>query len=256
MPDIRTLVRLSSPQQLLLAAFTYSLGVGISKYLGRQVHLAASGLGLLAILAIQVAAFWLVEYFRLPRTPLPKDKTPRNREILRSGLLQSALVLFTGAGAIILTLFIARLLSSPAWIFISLIVIGYIAFSIPPLHLYETGYGELVQAIVLGTLIPALAFFIQNGEYHRLLAFATFPLTLLALAYFLVCDFPSYATDLKYGRRSMLIRLTWQRAIFDFSSLFIFFSRTVGGISLGLGLACLPCVAIFHNPGNMAQPYC
>jgi 1,4-dihydroxy-2-naphthoate octaprenyltransferase len=71
----------------------------------------------------------------------------------------------------------------------------------------------LIQAVVLGTFIPALAFFIQYGGFHRLLPFATFPVTLLALACMLVNDFPTFITDEKYGRSSMLIRLTWQRAI-------------------------------------------
>jgi 1,4-dihydroxy-2-naphthoate octaprenyltransferase len=65
----------------------------------------------------------------------------------------------------------------------------------------------------LGTLFPALAFLIQFDEFHRLLTFATFPLTLLALAYLLVNDFPTFASDQKYGRNTLLTRLTWQRAI-------------------------------------------
>ncbi len=81
------------------------------------------------------------------------------------------------------------------------------------MRLSEAGYGELIQAVAFGTLFPALAFFIQYGDFHRLLTFATFPLTLLAMAYLLVNDFPGYATDLKFGRHSLLTRLTWQRAI-------------------------------------------
>jgi 1,4-dihydroxy-2-naphthoate octaprenyltransferase len=81
------------------------------------------------------------------------------------------------------------------------------------MQLAETGYGELASAIALGTLFPALAFLVQYGEFHRLLTFATFPLTLLALAYLLVNDFPSFATDLKYERHTLLTRLTWQHAI-------------------------------------------
>jgi 1,4-dihydroxy-2-naphthoate octaprenyltransferase len=81
------------------------------------------------------------------------------------------------------------------------------------MRLAEAGYGELAMAIALGTLFPALAFLLQYGEFHRLLTFATFPLTLLALAYLLVDDFPAFATDLKYGRHTLLTRLTWQNAI-------------------------------------------
>jgi 1,4-dihydroxy-2-naphthoate octaprenyltransferase len=174
---------------------------------------AAFGLGLLAILAIQVAAFWLVEYFQLPLTPLAKDETPRQREALRTGLFQSAAALLTVAGAIIVTLLLAQLLPLLAGILMGLIIVFFIAYAVPPMRLSEAGYGELAMAVALGTLFPALAFLLQYGEFQRLLTFATFPLTLLALAYLLVNDFPTFATDLKFGRHTLLTRLTWQYAI-------------------------------------------
>jgi 1,4-dihydroxy-2-naphthoate octaprenyltransferase len=209
----RKVVKLARPLLLLLVVLTYCLGAGISRYLGRPFLPAAFGLGLFVVLAIQVAACWLLEYFRLPLTPLAKDEMPQDREFLQTSLFQSAMVLLTVCGAIILTLFIARLLPLPAGILFCLIVIIFVAYAIPPMRLSEAGYGELVQAAALGTLFPAFAFLLQFGEFHRILTFATFPLTLLSLAYLLVNDFPNYATDLKYGRRSLLTRLTWQHAI-------------------------------------------
>jgi len=230
MPNFRTFIKLARPLQLLLAALTYSLGAGIARYLGHPVQVASFGLSLLVILAIQTAAFWLVEYFRLPFTPLAKEETPRNREALQAGLFQSATALLTGSGAIIVTLIIARLLPLPAEILMGLIIFFSLIYSVPPIRLSETGYGELVQAVELGTLFPALAFFTQFGEFHRLLTFATFPITLLALSYLLVNDFPAYGIDQKYGRHSMLIQLTWQHAISIHHVLillsFLFFAAT------------------------------
>jgi 1,4-dihydroxy-2-naphthoate polyprenyltransferase len=213
MPNFRTFIKLARPLQLLLAALTYSLGAGIAHYLGHPVQMAAISLGLLAVLAIQAASSSLVEYFRLPLTPLAKNESIRNREALQAGLFQTAMALLTGSGAIIVTLVIAKLLLVPAGIIIALIIFFSFAYAVPPMRLSETGYGELVQAVLLGILIPALAFFIQSGEFHRLLPFATFPITLLSLAYLLVNDFPTFVNDQKSGRSSMLIRLTWQRAI-------------------------------------------
>ncbi len=213
MSNFRMFFRLARPLQLLLASLMYSLGAGIARYLGHQVAIPAFILGLLVTLLVQVAAFYLVEYFHLPLTPLAKDEKPIYREGLRTSLFQSAIALLTVSGAIILTLLLARLLSQTAGILLILIVIFFVAYSIPPLHLAETGYGELVQATVLGTLFPALAFLLQFGEFHRLLIFVSFPMTLLAIAYLLVNDFPTFAGDLKYGRQTLLTRLTWQVAI-------------------------------------------
>jgi len=211
--NFRTIIKLARPFNLLLVALTYTLGGGIAHYLGHPFQAAAFGMGLLVVLAIQGAADWLVEYFRLPLTPLAKDEMPRDRASFRISLLQSATALLTVSGAIIATLLIARLLPLPAGIILGLIVFLFVAYAIPPLHLSDAGYGELIQAVALGTLFPAFAFLIQFGELHRLLTFATFPLTLLALAYLLVSDFPNFITDLKLGRHSLLTRLTWQRAI-------------------------------------------
>jgi 1,4-dihydroxy-2-naphthoate octaprenyltransferase len=213
MLNFRSFIKIARPLQLLLSALTYCLGAGISRYLGHPVHAAAFGLGLLAILAIEAAAFWLVEYFHLPLTPLAKDETLRYREALRTGLFQSAAAMLTVAGAIIVTLLLARLLPLMGGILVGLIIVFFIAYAVPPMRLSEAGYGELVMAVAIGTLFPALAFQLQYGEYHRLLTFATFPLTLLALAYYLVEDFPTFATDLKSERHTLLTRLSWQRAI-------------------------------------------
>ena len=213
MSNFRIFLRLARPLQLILATITYSLGAGIAHYLGRSIIISVFALGLLVILLIQVAAFWLVEYFRLPLTPLDKDEKPRYREALRTSLFQSAIALLTVSGAIIMTLIIARLLPQSAGILLGVIVIFFVGYSIPPMHLAEIGYGELVQAVALGTLFPALAFLLQFGGFHRLLTFITFPITLLAIAYLLVNDFPTFASDQKFRRKTLLTRLTWQVAI-------------------------------------------
>ena len=211
--NFRMLVRLARPVQLILAGIAYSLGVGIAHYLGHPFQAAVFVLGLLAVLAIEAAAFWLVEYFRLPFTPLEKDETPRMREAFRAVLFQSAIALLTVSGAICLTLLLARLLPLEAGILLGIIEFFFIAYAVPPIRFSETGYGELLVATALGTFFPALAFLLQFGGLHRLLSFVTFPLTLLALAFFLVNGFSSFATDIKFGRRTFLTRLTWQRAI-------------------------------------------
>jgi 1,4-dihydroxy-2-naphthoate octaprenyltransferase len=62
-------------------------------------------------------------------------------------------------------------------------------------------------------IAPALGFVLQEGVYHRLVGIVSFPLTLLALAYFLILDFPSFAADEKYDRRTLLRSMGLQRAI-------------------------------------------
>jgi 1,4-dihydroxy-2-naphthoate octaprenyltransferase len=209
----KSLFHLSRPVILLLAAITYSLGAGAAHYLGRTINVASFGLGGLAVLALLGSAFLFAEYFRLPFLPLAPGETSRIREHFRVTILQVAYAGLTLAAVSILTLFLTHSLNLSSDTLIVILFLFLIAYAIPPFKLSETGYGELDLAITLGTLIPALSFLLQFGQFQRLLSFTTFPLTLLALSYLLICNFPTFASDQKMGRHSLLTRLTWQRAI-------------------------------------------
>ena len=213
MQAFRMLLRISQPLQLILAALTYSLGAGIARYLGHSVNAVVFGLGLLAVLCIHAASAWLTKRFRMPLSPLMQGETPRQREGDRLMLLQASYAALTLAVALLISLFITGLLNVPSACLTGLIGLFLIAYALPPMRLAENGFGELVLAVYLGTLLPAFAFLLQYGEFQRLLTFTTFPLTLLALAYLLIGDFPTFATDQKLGRHSLLTRLTWQNAI-------------------------------------------
>ena len=209
----KSLRNFSRPILLLLASLTYTLGAGIARYLGHTVNPAIFWLGLVSLLALLCAAFLFTEYFRLPFMPLEPNETPRVREHFRVTLLQVSYAILTLSASAVLTLRLTNLLDPSAGILLALALIILIAYAVPPMRISEKGYGELVLAVTLGSLFPAIGFLLQYGKFHRLLSFTTFPLTLLALTYLLVCNFPTFATDQKLGRHSLLTRLTWQRAI-------------------------------------------
>lgn len=210
---LKPFLKLSKPIHLLLAAMTYTLGAAIAHYLGQQVRAASFGLGLLAVLALLDAASLFDEYFRLLLMPMEQGETPRQRELFRVKLLQVAYAALTLAAVASLTLLLTHSLNLSADIILVVALLFLVAFAVPPMHLSKAGYGELVLAVYLGTLLPALAFLLQYGQLHRLLSFTTFPTTLLALAYLLVCNFPTFAITQKLGRQTLLTRLTWQRAV-------------------------------------------
>jgi 1,4-dihydroxy-2-naphthoate octaprenyltransferase len=209
----KSILHVSRPILLLMTALTYSLGAGISHYLGKPIRLAIFGLGGLAVLAMICSASLFVEYFRLPFLPLVQEETPRKREKYQVILLQVSYASLTLSFVAILTLLLNNSLNLAAVVIIVIAFLLLIAYAIPPLRLSESGYGELTLAITIGTLVPAIAFLVQYGKLHRLLSLTTFPLTLLAIAYMLISNFPSFATDLKLERHTLLTRLTWPRAI-------------------------------------------
>jgi len=210
---IQKLFNIYPPVHLLLAAVTYTLGAGIARYLGYSLNFAIFGTGLLAFLCLQGSAFLLAEYYRLPMAPMEKNDSPRQREKFRLILLQVYFAALSLSIVAILTLLLTHTVNIYAGMLYALTFLSLVAYATPPIRLAANGYGELVFAIFLGTCVPAFGFLLQSGAFHRLLSFVTFPITLLALAFLLVLNFPTFATDLKYAHHTLLTRLTWQRAV-------------------------------------------
>ena len=225
---ITKLLQIYRPIHFFLAALTYTLGAGIARYLGYSLNYVVFGLGLLAVISLDGSAFFFAEYFKLPFNPLQQDMLPQQREHFRVKLLQISYAAITLSVASILGLLVTRTITLSLGALFILTFLFMISYAIPPMQLSEIGFGELVLAIFLGTLLPALGFLLQNAIFNRLLSFTTFPLTLLALAFLLVQDFPTFATDKKNAHHTLLTRLTWQRAIPIHHALilfaFVFFS--------------------------------
>jgi len=79
--------------------------------------------------------------------------------------------------------------------------------------LVDNGYGELTEAILVANLFPGLAFLLQTGELHRLLAMMTFPLLIIFLAARLALSLEHYLPNLRYGQKTMMVVLGWQRGM-------------------------------------------
>lgn len=205
-------LRFSRPLYLFFAVLAYVLGVAMAHYLGASLQAARFVLGLTYTVALHLSAAFLCEYFRHPAEPLVEGETPRQRAELRVRLLQAAI-----AALMMVTLSSLALLytglSPAAGLMALCAAILFLSWAIPPARLIYSGYGEVVLAILWANLLPAFSFLLQNDEIHRLLPLVTFPLTFLALAALLVENFASFAADQTYNRLTLLIRLSWPRAL-------------------------------------------
>jgi 1,4-dihydroxy-2-naphthoate octaprenyltransferase len=213
MPHFRFLLRLSHPVNLFLVALTYMLGVGIARYLGVFDNLPAFWLGLAGVLTAQFSMSLMVEAFRPVTEPSLAEENKSERVVIR----RSSLLVAIGALAVSALIFILLgkegALSPTAVLFIGFSLALVFAYSVPPFHLENSGFGEFALSVHIAVLVPALGFIFQYHIYHRLVAIVSFPLTLLALAYFLTATFPTYAVDQKFDRRTLLRRMGWERAV-------------------------------------------
>ncbi|MEW5940381.1 MAG: UbiA family prenyltransferase [Chloroflexota bacterium] len=205
--------KLSRPLHLLFLALAYALGVAITDYLGIPFSASAFALGLVCIGLAHVGMNLLAEVFRPANEPILPGQFGAERVYLRDRLLIIAIGLLAIAAGFAYLLYLSDQLEFDALILLALSLFIVFAYAVPPLRLARRGFGELLLAAHIGYVAPSLGFVLQAGDFHRLLPIFALPVTTLALAYFLVLDFPSFADDIKYERLTLLTRLGWQRVV-------------------------------------------
>jgi 1,4-dihydroxy-2-naphthoate octaprenyltransferase len=209
---LRKLLRLSRPLHLLLAALTYFLGASIANYLGRPFRTDSFWLGLVAVWLAQISMNLLAEVFRPYNEPLVEGETRKDRLSLRNNALYISIAALAADAVIAFLLYHNGHLSISALFFLFLSLLFVLTYSIPPIRFVDRGFGEFILAAHLAYVTPSIAYILQSDETHRFLL-TTIPLTFLAFAYFIVLAFPSFASDSKYNRNTLLTRLGWERAV-------------------------------------------
>ena len=213
MQRLLLLLRLSRPLYVIFATLTYILGAGIARYLGVTQNIAVFWLGLGGIILAQFSMSLLTEALRPVEQPSDDNENPPERVLLRNAALTISIAALGAAAVIAIMLSQQGALSPVTMVFLGLSLLSVLAYAVPPLRLVDAGFGEFTLAVHIAVIAPALGFALQGGEYHRLVAIISFPLTLLALAYFLILGFPTFTADEKYDRRTLLRSIGWQRAV-------------------------------------------
>jgi len=239
---IRLFIKLSRPFFLLGAVLVYALGVGIARYLGVSIDWGLYFLGQVWVTTLQLATHYFNEYF-----DSPADAANSNRTMFSGGsgalgedglprevALWAGIASLTGATSFTVMLIRANGLNLALFLVMGLIFLGAFFYSIPPVRLVESGYGELTTSIVVASLVPAFSFILQSGELHRLVAMSTFPLIALHLAMMLAFELPDYANDLKFEKLTLMVRVGWERGV-AFHNILILVAYLLIGLAMLFG---------------------
>lgn len=216
------LLKLTRPLHLLLAALTYLLGASIPAYLGKPLQILPFVLGFAIALLAQTSMSYLREVFRPHNEPLIEGETPQKKETLRNNLLYISIGMVGTIAVIIFLIYLNFTLAPFTFYFLLTSIILILAYALPPLHLVNRGFGELILAVHIAYVIPSIAFLLQATDMSRLLTTLLLPLTSLALAYFLIINFTTFLDDERYDRGTLLRRVTWERAVPLHHSLIVF----------------------------------
>jgi 1,4-dihydroxy-2-naphthoate octaprenyltransferase len=237
------LIHYARPWSLLAGIILYAMGGGIVHYLGFSINWPVYFLGQAVVTLLLISSYYLKAYYDLLDQPLkrrrpkvdPEEDEDVPVEVPRPVVLQIAITTLS-VGAVVTVLLLAQGVFNLA----TLIIMGvafFVSFfySVPPLRLVYTGYGELIQAFLITNLVPTLAFLFQTGDFHRLLVMLTFPLTMLYLAMTLALSLPSYIEQMRQNRDTLMMRLGWQRGMF-MHNLLIFIAYLLLGMAALFGL--------------------
>ncbi len=240
---IKLFLRMSRPLFLLGAAVVYALGVGIADYLGVPIDWGLYLLGQAFVTTLQLSAQYLNEYFDSPADTQNPNRTPFSGgsgavgpgKLSRNTVLLAAVTMLTIVASLTVLL-VNRAPATPLLIIVLILgFLGAFFYSVPPVRLVSSGYGELTTSFLVAFLVPGFAFLLQTGSFHRLLLVSALPLTALHLAMMLVFEFPDYATDLKFEKETLLVRIGWERGMV-MNNLLIFTAFLLLGLAVILSV--------------------
>lgn len=236
----KELLRLTRPWILLGCLLFYAVGAGIAQYLGESIDFSSYLIGQACVLLLAFSSAYLSEYFTMLEHPVRQrgnngGRTAEEFLRLRAALLQAAAVALTVGAVLTVMLFIRGAGNPTVILFLGAAFLLAFFYAVPPLRLVRSGYGELVNALFLTSITPALAYVLQTGETHRLLILLTFPLTAMYIATSLATELETYYDDIKAGRQTLMVAVGWQRGM-NLHNLLILLSYFLIGLAAALRL--------------------
>jgi len=193
---------------------------------------------LIAVVLAQASMNLLAEVFRPSNEVIVGGQSRKDRTTMLNNALYVSIAALTANAVIAFVLYTNGHLSISAFFFLLLSLILILVYAIHPFRFINRGFGEFVLAAHIAYVIPSVAYVLQSDETHRFLLISI-PLTFLAFAYFIVMNFPTFASDIKYDRHTLLTRLGWERAVplhhlFVLLSYLFFLAAPAFGLSLSL----------------------
>jgi len=168
--------------------------------------------------------------------------------VIQEGIFSARQVLTVSVlfylGGIAIGLFLALVRGWPIF-WLGLVGI-FLAFfhNAPPIRFYYLvpGIGELALGIGFGPLAVLGSYYVQAQSTSYEVLWASVPLGLLITAVLYINEFPDYAADSAVGKRTLVVALGRERAVWGYAALLL---ATYGVIVVGIVLGALPYTTLF-----------
>lgn len=228
------------PKGILFVAFSFGLGISAAHYLGGRIELPILLVGLIVCLLIRDMGNFLGAFFDHPESyhsnlTLNDPEREDLLSIRRPLLFQYSMLILTAIATLTTILMLRGALVTGGLLLVGIALFLIFFSAVPPLRLSRKGYAELVEALYITNLVPAIAFSLTGMPLSFILIELTLPLTLIYLAMKIALAFIAYGFDSTHGRQSLTIRLGWQNALV-LHNVFILSAFVLVGVFLLLGL--------------------
>jgi 1,4-dihydroxy-2-naphthoate octaprenyltransferase len=198
---------------LVSAGLLYALGSGIAQYLGARLRSDVFFLGLAWTVSLVLFTYYTYRYFDLRAAADNLGRSLVRALPWRTAMLIGVIITATLAAWATFILLRLGVITQGIWLLMLLGVAGACLYTLPPARWVNSGYGELLLSVMAGAGIPALAFMLQSGEYHRYMAMIAFPLAALHLSMLIALNLPGYARQQKYEIQTLVTRMGWESAM-------------------------------------------
>lgn len=232
--------KILKPAGIVYILFTYILGISVAHYMGGKIVFQDALVGLIICLLIRDMRNFLNAYFDHPESyhSTLKMSDPEREDLIniRRGLLQLYSLLILTAGATLTSLLVFRgVLNAGSVILLGIAFLLNFFSATPPLRFARKGYEDLVDAIYIANLVPAIAFSLVMVSPGSLIVELTLPLTFVFLAMKIAMGFQTYGFDSSRDRLSLTTILGWQKALL-MHNLFTLIAFVLLGFFLLIGL--------------------
>ena len=211
---LKIFLKALKPFRLTSLVTTYVLGAGLVQYIREMRNWTVFFQGLVFLVLFTIG----IELLRVLQTLQDVNKWPEGMMLeearrARLALALSCAVLMTVAT----TLFIGWMVNGILWQGLTFLIIGlvaaggvyFLARALEDLRPFEI----LIEAVLFVVIPPALAYFLQSQDLHRLLTLVVIGLVPAYMSYRVLSGLKWFSRDQKYGNITIVTYLGWPKAM-------------------------------------------
>lgn len=211
---IKTILKALKPFRLVSLVLTYVLGGGLVQYV-RGMHSWSSFIQGGIFLFMVVLS---IDYLRLLQELTDAQKWPEGimlKEVKQVRLVIAVITATSITAAT--TIFTGWMVGGVLWqglifLLIALIILGvfyYLSQAVESIQPFQI----LFEAFLIVVIPPAVAFFLQSENLHRLLTLVVIGLVPAYLGFRLLIQLQHYGRDYKHGIHTIVTQMGWNRAM-------------------------------------------